>query len=389
MKRILFLAWEGPQTNYLESLFLPIFAGLRDHGFGFAVLHFTWGDLPHSQSVAQACERAGISYRRVAVWRAGALGALASAIVAGRQVDRAIRDWAVDAVMPRSLMPALALLASRRGRVLPIIYDSDGLAADERAEFGGLSHSDPRYRILRLIERTAVRVARVVLVRTNETIAVLCERASLAPSDRRFRTVTNGRDPTPFLAAVPISSPPAQPRLCYLGSTGPQYEPDRALNLARELHDRIPGLRLSIFTGDTQSMAVMLQRAGLENAEWVALSRLAADEVAPQLARHDIGLALRKQSLSMSAVSPIKIAEFMLAGMPIIGSPSVGPAVTLAEAGCLLSDQTPPDVLAGWVRAVMDDREAWRERCRSIALELFSLERSVGDYAAALAPLRD
>ena len=129
MKRILFITWDGPQTSYLEALFLPIFASLRGHGYEFCVLQFTWGDARHTDRARAACAEKGILYRRVEVWRTGAIKALLTASSGGRQVDRAVRDWSVDVLMPRSLLPGLAALLSRSSRTCPIVFDSDGLAA--------------------------------------------------------------------------------------------------------------------------------------------------------------------------------------------------------------------------------------------------------------------
>jgi hypothetical protein len=53
--RVLFITWDGPHLTYLESLFLPILAGLRDHGFEFDVLQFTWGERESPPGATAAC----------------------------------------------------------------------------------------------------------------------------------------------------------------------------------------------------------------------------------------------------------------------------------------------------------------------------------------------
>lgn len=35
IKNILFITWDGPETQYLERLFLPIFAGLEKKDISF------------------------------------------------------------------------------------------------------------------------------------------------------------------------------------------------------------------------------------------------------------------------------------------------------------------------------------------------------------------
>jgi hypothetical protein len=310
MTRLLFVTWDGPQVSYLEGLFLPIFAGLAEHGYEFAVLQFTWGDHKLSERVRHACARQGVPYRRVDVWRFGAIGALFTAASGGRHVDRAVRDWKINALLTRSLMPAVATMLSRSARAHPFIFDSDGLPADERVEFAGLNPRGLSYRLLRLIEARAVRRARIVLVRTRAAIAVLAKRAGRDAPEAKFYVVTNGRDPQPFLAAAVDESPDGRPRLCYLGSVGPQYLPSKMLALARELKHRLPGTTLTLFTLEPDALKPFLASAGLEGEDWISVRSLAPADIPKILGNYDVGFALRQLSLSMSAVAPVKIGDY-------------------------------------------------------------------------------
>jgi hypothetical protein len=383
VKRILFITWDGPQVAYLEGLFLPIFAALHEHGYQFSVLQFTWGSRAASDRAAAACATHGIPYRRVDVWRPGAARALMSALLGRRDVDRAVRDWKVDALMPRSLLPALATLLSASARKCPIVFDSDGLAADERVDFAGLDPKGLTYRLLRRIEARSVRRAEVVLVRAEAAIAILRERSG-DPDPGKFHVVTNGRNAAPFLAAVPVERSSPGPRLCYLGSVGPQYLPNKMLALAASIKRHWPEATLSLFTQDEAALAPYLAHRGLEGAEWILVRSLAPEEVPAALSQHDIGFALRTTKLSMLAVAPIKIGDYLLAGLPVIGNPQVGAIREMVEQGCLIADDAEPEQIRRWIEDVLQNRAAWRDRCRRLGIESFSLERSVDDYRHVL-----
>jgi hypothetical protein len=78
MSNCLFITWDGPQTSYLEGLFLPIFKGLGEHGHRIHVLQFTWANADVVLRTKEICEAAGIPYQSAPVWRkAGAAGPLA------------------------------------------------------------------------------------------------------------------------------------------------------------------------------------------------------------------------------------------------------------------------------------------------------------------------
>ena len=139
-KNILFVTWDGPNSPFLLGLFLPIFAALRPHGFRFHVLQFSWSSAAEQATLAQACAAAGVAYRSARVWRRPVtIGAVATALVGRMHVRRAMRQWQIDLLMPRSTLPAVAAIAAAghgRSRI-PVLLDADGLPHDERVEFGG------------------------------------------------------------------------------------------------------------------------------------------------------------------------------------------------------------------------------------------------------------
>src|SRR5689334_17603136 len=175
--RVLFVTWDGPQVSYLESLFVPIFERLGGLGVHFDVLQFRWGEPALTIRANRRCRDAGLGYRAEIVRRGlPVVAPFLTALLGSREIRKAVRDFESDLVMPRSLLPALAVLGAGGNRLRPMIYDADGLEADERVDFRGLSRGNPVYRLLRQIERQAVIQARSVLVRSADAAAVLAER---------------------------------------------------------------------------------------------------------------------------------------------------------------------------------------------------------------------
>ncbi|MDP8913833.1 MAG: hypothetical protein M3N39_09700, partial [Pseudomonadota bacterium] len=171
--RILFVTHDGPQVTYLESLFLPIFAGLQAGDVSFDVLQFRWGDKAGEDQIRQACNAVGIGYRAVPVWRwGGAAGPFLSAIWGGRHLRSAVRHFKSDIVMPRGMMPSISALAAGIHKTRPVLFDADGLPTDERVDVSGLSPTGATYRILRDVEAQTVRLATSVLIRTQRTAEI-------------------------------------------------------------------------------------------------------------------------------------------------------------------------------------------------------------------------
>ena len=301
--------------------------------------------------------------------------------------------------MPRSLMPALAVLAAGAATLPPMIFDADGLAADERVDFAGASPLGLTYRLLRDVEAQAIRRSDAVITRSTAAGAILHARAGAPVGRDRFHVVTNGRDADLFApgdAATRAASRAGlgfaeqTPLVVYAGSIGPQYRFDLLAGFMRQVTERRPDARLLVLSHDAA-------RARAELARWDpllaahALVRAAAfDEVPALLAAADCGIAFRAESFSTVAVAPVKLSEYLLCGVPVIGTRTIGDTAAAVAAGVLLDPLADPSAGAAWfVQTVLPRREALRQAARQVGLDNFSLARSVADYRRALDHVAD
>jgi glycosyltransferase involved in cell wall biosynthesis len=386
MAKYLFITWDGPQVSYLEGLFLPIFKGLQERGHSFHVLQFTWASNERVAAIEALCRAADIPYRSVKIIRRfGPIGPLTTAVWGAKHIKSAVHDWNIDTLMPRSLMPALATLSMRDRKGLRIIFDADGLAVDERVDFAGLSKKSLIYRMLRAIEARTAKLADRVLVRTPRAIDILVERART--NRAKFYVVGNGRDPKPYLTGWPNRND-AEFRLCYAGSIGFQYCPSQMIEVALRLRAELPNLVFRIFTGNVEALEAVLDQAGISDRDWIKASRLNPSDMPAALMECDLALALRKPEFSTQGVSPIKIGEYLLAGLPLIGTEGIGPVEPAIHAGVMHPIEQDSSHVWPWVRdEVLPQKTAIQKRSQEIGLKYFSLQSTVDSYDIALSTL--
>lgn len=386
MSKCLFITWDGPQVSYLEGLFLPIFEGLAEYGHQFHVLQFTWGNSERVRSTEALCRAVDIPYRPVTInRRLGSIGPLVTAVLGARHIKAAVRDWNIDTLMPRSLMPALATLSMRDRKGLRIIFDADGFAADERVDFAGLSPRSFNYRIMRDIESQMVRVADSVLTRTNAAIPILQARAGAGTDPSKYFVVSNGRKIQP-LCSTDDSADRIGPIVGYIGSIGPQYCPEIMLDVALALRSRYPDLRFQIFSADESNIRKIFHSKNLTDTEWISIERIAPQDVTTRLASCDVGLSFRQPTFSTQGIAPIKLGDYLLAGVPIVGSAGMGNTQPLVDAGVYFpSDGSNLDDIVEWFsRTVEGDRDGVRTKCRRLGEKHFSVKGSVDKYLLAL-----
>lgn len=398
---VLFVTWDGPQVSYLESLFLPIFEGLRAHGYRFHVLQFTWGDPGRQEARRRLGQAMGIPYRAVQVWRRPvALGSALTALLGQRHIRQAVDDWGIELLLPRSTLPGWSALWALRRLALPLVFDADGLPLDERVDFAGQSPEAVAHRLLRDVEARLVRRADVVLTRSHQGADILLCRAGAGTVPAKFHVVGNGRCPQRFSPASPgqrlrtrreLGLEADAPLLAYAGSLGEQYCLPEMMSLLGHVHARCPAARLLLLTADVQAARAALARfpgqAGL-----VCVRAVAPGDVPRHLACADLGLALRRASFSMQAVSPIKIGEYLLCGLPVLASRDVGNVQAL-QGPCVFvpTDDGEAELrrAAQWfIETVLPRREGLREASRQLGLRHYTLQSSVQAYVHALSAVR-
>lgn len=395
--RILFVTWDGPQVSYVESLFVPIFRGLAEHGISFDVLQFRWGTQSQEEQVRRHCAEAGVGYKAVSIIRrGGGLGPFLSALIGARHVRSAVRRFGSDVIMPRSVFASIPVLRAGGAKLRPILLDADGFAIDERVDFAGLSPKSLTYRILRDVEAQSVREAGSVIVRSESSKQVLVSRAGPPVTEDRFFVVTNGRDEDLFHPSDPGARAAVRqelgineeaPLLVYAGSVGPHYRFDMLADLAEELLARRPDSHLLVLSGSVEeARATLGARAKL--AGHTTIMRAAPNEVPRFLSAADAGTAFRTPSFSTRGVAPVKLSEYLLCGVPVVGTAAIGDTGAAREAGMFFDDREGMAAAAEWVLGtILPDRERSRQTARQVGVDNFSLRRSIADYLNAIMAL--
>lgn len=392
--RILFVTWDGPQVHYLESLFLPIFAGLRPDGYEFDILQFRWGSAAQEAEVRSACAEAGCGYSAVRMWRWGSPGAFATALLGGLRMRRAVRRFGSDVIMPRSVLPSLVTLAGGGPGLRPVLLDADGLEIDERVEFAGLKADGPVHLVLRTIEARIVRKAKAVLVRTAAAREILMERAGPPADPAKYTIVANGRDGRVFhpfdeqsrrAVRSELGIAADAPLIVYVGSFGPKYRTRGVGELTMALHALRPDTRLLVLSLAPEQVQAELLDPFPGLGEITTVRRAPFQDVARYLAAADVGTVFITETFSTRTVVPVKTGEYLLCGVPAVGTAAIGDNEAAMGAGVFFDDRRGPAEAARWViEEILPNREDYRRRARAVGLEHYSVERSIRDYRAAL-----
>ncbi|MES1941981.1 hypothetical protein T5B8_17161 [Salinisphaera sp. T5B8] len=398
---ILFVSWDGPQVSYLEGLFLPIFGCLAAEGWKFHVVQFTWSSPERLQKTRDACEVMNIPYRSIGVWRRPvSLGSLLTALYGIKFIRKAIRDWQIDVVMPRSTLPALSCMWALKSTALPMLFDADGLPLDERVDFAGLSSNGMVYRFLRDVEAQAVRQSESVLTRTRAAADILLARAGPGTPVERFHVVGNGRDTQRFTliesgvrseVRAELGVREDSPLILYVGSLGDQYCLEEMISVFHDIFQRRSDAYFLILT-ESVEIACSAVAKHSEVAHRIVVRSASPADVPMYISSADLGLAFRRPTFSMQGVAPVKLGEYLLCGVPVLATAGVGDTSGISpDVGLLLHEfgfETRQAAAVWFTDQVLPSRERFRSRCREIGIKHHSLESTVNLYSHALQGLR-
>lgn len=391
-KNLLFITWDGPQTSYMEGLFMPIFHGIaKVDDVKFHVLQFTWADdskISHTKNTAQ---KMGIKYSALPIIRKPnvSVGSLLTVFTSSGKIKKYIKENNIDIVMPRSTFPAM-MVNQIKNKNFKVIFDADGLPIEERIDFAGLKKDSFQYKLMKSAETKMLKNADAVITRSDKAIDVHIN--NIGEDNRhKFSVVFNGRDKDIFelnndsrLDARKELRLENEFLFVYAGSLGPQYCFPEMLEIFK-IYSQKNKSKFLILTGNTKFAEQNIPKDLQSN---IILKSVKSDEVPFYLNAADLAFALRKPTFSMQGVAPIKLGEYLLCGLPVIASKGIGDTDGILEnfKECYLYDHTisldsQKELMTGFLeKSIFADRTNIADKAKAY----FSLEAAAESYIKAI-----
>lgn len=395
-KKILFITWDGPQTSYMEGLFMPIFHEVaKTKEIDFHVIQFTWADQGKINEVKNAARSLGITYTAFPICRkpVAGVGSLLTLFTSSGKIEKYIRENHIDVVMPRSTFPAYMINKIQNPK-FKVVFDADGLPLEERVDFAGLKKAGMQYRWMKSIESKMLKRADKVITRSRKSIEIHLQNIGEYYRSNFF-VVYNGRSADAFqynelsrkAAREQMGIQEQELLFVYCGSLGEQYCWKEMMAIFEAYQTTRPA-KFLVLTGNTE---FALGRLSAEHKKSVILKSVPFSEVPFWLSGADVAFALRLPSFSMQGVAPIKLGEYLLMGLPTVASAKIGDTETILQAvpHCIVYDHADELMKEKTVGRLLQMDDVDREQIREQGLQWFSLEMSAKSYIHALDSVRE
>ncbi|MBN1476599.1 glycosyltransferase [Candidatus Sumerlaeota bacterium] len=289
-----------------------------------------------------------------------------------RIVEAFAREHPGCVVHARSYLPAWAALRVRDRVTFRFVFDPRGLLPEELAYAQGWSRKSRRYRWWKSLESKICRAADHLIALTPQMAEHFRHIAHVDPI-----VIPCCVDLDRFTPGTRVPAEGEPLRLVYLVGVDVPYQTlDLALALREVIATLWPGgAQLTIASPDAQAIR---ERVGGDDVICAAVPR---GEIPRLLADSDLGVLVRVPSIISRVASPVKFAECLAAGLPVVATAGIGECgVILLEHGC--GAVVNPAERGTWGHAVLDllealqrDREGLRRAARHAAGVVYDWDR--------------
>jgi len=392
MTNILFITWDGPQTSYMEGLFMPIFDQIQKQStYRFHVIQFTWGTNQRIAVTQKKAEDLNIIFMAKRIYRKpnSLVGSLFTVFKNGSFLEKYIKKNTIDIIMPRSTMPSIMVNQLKKA-TFKIIFDADGLPIEERIDFSGLKKNSFIYKFLKKEEYATLLKSKTVITRSKKAIQFHLKTLGIEASNKFF-VVVNGRD-IDSLKPNDIQNKRTREELnlkndtkvfLYSGSLGPQYGWETMIKIFKRY---LQINHNSVFLILTANLEFAKKRIPPTLVNHIILKSVPFEEIPKYLSIGDVAFAIREPKQSMQGVAPIKLGEYLLMGIPTIASSGIGDteAILLGNPNCLLVTHETNDAVEKALHFINKSSDFNRDEIREFGITNFSIEKSVLSYLNAL-----
>lgn len=316
--RVLFVTHDGFDSALVHSQFLPVARELARRGLRVSVLGFE----PKPSMESEAL------FTRVVVLprRSGGLifksGADIYRLIA--TMRRELREH--DVLVCRSYIPTLAAVLARGLKRSPVVvFDMRGLMPDEYVESGYWRAGGLKHRIALLVERLLCVRSDSVLV-TTESFRSLVLKRNPGLASSKVVVGTNGTDVASFeydpgarMRARELLGIPRDARvLVFLGSGASWHMPAETARLCAIAQSRDAGAWVVWSTYEAAERAAETLASSGCDMRRVIVGSWNRREVQSMLAAGDVGLLLLAATPSKRIAVPVKLGEYLAAGLRIV-----------------------------------------------------------------------
>lgn len=301
----------------------------------------------------------------------------------------------VNIVHARATVPAVMACVISRITRAKFIFDERGIMAEEYADGGIWKRRGFLYNLTRNIEKRLLKMSDAIVVLTENI------RDFFLNSDYSLGIYDKKIDITVIPCCVDLKRFSDLDRkterlrglyklggkyiFLYIGSFGTWYLLEEMIDFFLVSKTIINNAHFLILTHTSKKFVEYSLKKRSLSSDDITIDSVAFSEIPAYIKLADAGIFFIKPLFSKRSSCPIKFAEYLASGLPVIINRGIGDTDRIVEqngVGVVIDKFSRESYLSGAVRLlkIMKEGDVLTERCRKTAKEIFSLDIGVSRY---------
>jgi glycosyltransferase involved in cell wall biosynthesis len=166
--------------------------------------------------------------------------------------------------------------------------------------------------------------------------------------------------------------------VCYCGAMMRWQRPDALAEAFAAIRAAMPDAHFLVVSREAALLEAEFAKRGVSPRD-VTIRAVSHDQVAPHMMAADVALLLRENTVANQVASPVKFAEYLRSGLPVILTPYIGDFGRMAveeDLGATVEFPIRADEVVRAARKIRDrlgaDGEAYRTHCSEVAARRLS-----------------
>ena len=301
------------------------------------------------------------------------------------KILKIIKDYKIDILHCRSLFPALISLIIKLffNPDLKWVYDNRGVFVEEEIEKGHWARASFKVTLIRNLEKKIlIKCDNIVVVsKAFQKHLISCYARSILNIENKIIVISNKTKllNNTFKGKINHFKNHQKIIAVYSGSMAVWQNVDELFKIFQTIEEKFPQIQCKIISYDFDSFILSAKSKSFLK-DHINIVRVSPEEVQNQLLECNFGILLRKKNLINEVSSPIKFAEYLAAGLPVLVSDGVGDTeeiINKYKVGVVTHENYENSLIS--MLKLLEDKNIY-ERCLELAQTEFNIKDAIGKY---------
>ena len=302
------------------------------------------------------------------------------------EISKIAKSNNVQTIQARSLFPGILSLIMKVFGKFRIVYDNRGVFIEEEIFKGHWKRKSLRTSFFIRAEHLLILKAESIVVVSDKFSAYLQQKHKIKENRITVipnRTIVRSTEET----AVIRNSDPVN--IIYSGSGAAWQQIEELKTVIIEAGKIFGRITINILSYDIEMLKTILSNE-INSESTINFMKADVSEVFSCLIKNNIGLLIREDNIINNVASPLKLAEYLAAGLPVLVSAGVGDTSEFIEkfkVGVVIRNKNYSTAFIE-MKELLKDPEVY-SRCRETAVKYLDINLSFLQYKKVLGVIED